>query len=74
MKNHYENLWAGEGQVPLLLIIRNSDGRIRYMDATNAIRAAQKANPGKPVTRIVFDGKDFTKDAVLRLRDQRSRF
>jgi WD40 repeat protein len=71
MKGHYEDLWAGEGKVPVLLIIRTSDGRIRSMNATEAIHAAQKANPGRPVTQIVFRGEDFTKEAVLRLRDER---
>jgi WD40 repeat protein len=71
MKDHYEELWAREGTVPVLLIIRTGDGRTRYMNATDAIRAAQKANPGKPVKQMVFAGEDFTKEAVLRLRDER---
>ncbi|HET8775802.1 MAG TPA: DUF4365 domain-containing protein [Thermoanaerobaculia bacterium] len=71
MKEHYEELWAGKNTVPVLLIVRTSDGRIRYMNATDAIRAAQKANPGRPVTQIVFTGEDFTREAVLRLRDER---
>lgn len=71
MKDHYERYWAGKETVPVLLIIRSRDGRLRYMNATHAIRAAQKATPGKPVKQIVFDGKDFTKEAVLRLRDER---
>jgi GTPase SAR1 family protein len=71
MKKHYERYWAGKGTVPVLLIIRSSDGRIRYMNATKAIRAAQKARPGQPVKQIVFTGEDFTTDAVLRLRDER---
>jgi len=71
MKAHYEELWAGSDTVPVLLIIRTSDGRIRYMNATEAIHAARKANPGKPVKQITFTGEDFTKEAVLRLRDER---
>jgi WD40 repeat protein len=71
MKEHYEDLWARKGTVPVLLIIRTSDGRIRYMNATEAIRAAQKPNPGRPVAQIVFTGEDFTREAVLRLRDDR---
>lgn len=71
MKAHYEELWAGKGKVPVLLIVRTSDERTRYMNATDAIRAAQKANPGRPVKQIVFTGEDFTKEAVLRLRDER---
>jgi hypothetical protein len=71
MKEHYEDLWAGEGKVPVLLIIRAGDGRTRYMNATEAIRAAQTANPGKPVRQITFTGLDFTREAVLRLREER---
>ena len=59
------------GCLPVLLIIRTGDGRIRYMNATDAIRAAQAAKPGKPVKQIVFTGEDFTKEAVLRLRNTR---
>jgi hypothetical protein len=70
MKEHCEDLWAGKDTAPVLLIIRGSDGRIRYMNATEAIRAAQKANPGRAVTQIVFDGEEFTKE-LLRLRDER---
>jgi len=71
MKEHYEDLWAGKGKVPVLLIIRASDGRIRYMNATEAIRAAQKENLSQPVKQIIFTGEEFTKEAVLRLRDER---
>lgn len=71
MKGHYEDLWAGKDKVPVLLIIRTSDGRIRYMNATEAVRAAQKAKPGQPVTQIVFVGEAFTREAVQRLRDDR---
>jgi GTPase SAR1 family protein len=70
MKKHYERYWAGKGTVPVLLIIRTADGRVRYMNATKAIRAVQAANPGKPVRQIVFTGDDFTEEAVLRLRDE----
>ncbi|HYI07857.1 MAG TPA: hypothetical protein VEK57_02195 [Thermoanaerobaculia bacterium] len=71
MKPHYEELWAGKNKVPVLLIIRTSDGRLRSMNATDAIVAAQKANPGKPVKQLLFTGEDFTREAVLRLRDER---
>jgi small GTP-binding protein len=71
MKEHYEALWAGKDKVPVLLIVRTSNGRIRYMNATDAILAAQAANPGQPVTQLVFTGEDFTREAVLRLRDER---
>jgi WD40 repeat protein len=71
MKKHYERYWAGPKTVPVLLIIRTSDGATRFMNATEAIRAAQTANPGKAVKQIEFVGETFTKEAVLRLRDER---
>lgn len=71
MKDHYERYWSGEGKPDVLLVIRNSDGRIRCMNATKSIRAAQKKSPDKPVTQLVFTGEDFTKEAVLKLRDER---
>ncbi len=71
LKPHYERYWAGKGTVPVLLIIRASDGRTRFMNATQAIHAAQKQRPGKPVKQILFTGEDFIKEAILRLRDER---
>jgi hypothetical protein len=56
--------------VPVLLIVRTSDGRTRYMNATEAIRSAQRANPGKPIRQIVFIGEDFSKN---RWRNERNR-
>ncbi|MGV3662213.1 MAG: DUF4365 domain-containing protein [Prosthecobacter sp.] len=73
MKDHYERYWSGKGKPDVLLIIRTSDGRIRFMNATKAIRAAQRKAPGKPVKQLVFEGKDFNEDAVLKLRDERVR-
>lgn len=73
MKKHYESYWAAEGTVPVLLIIRTSDGRLRFMNATKAIRAAKAQNTDKAVKQIEFVGEDFTKEAVLKLRDQRLR-
>lgn len=71
MKKHYPGYWAGPKKVPVLLIIRSSEGHIRYMNATKAIRAALRKSPGKPVTQLVFTGEDFTMEAVMKLRDER---
>lgn len=71
MKDHYERYWSGEGKPDVLLIIRNSDGRIRYMNATKAIHAAQKKAPGERVKQLVFTGEEFTQEAVLKLRKER---
>ncbi|MGV3663227.1 MAG: DUF4365 domain-containing protein [Prosthecobacter sp.] len=71
MKAHYADYWAGEDTVPVLLIIRSGDGRLRYMNATQAIHKERADAPGKPVNQIVFEGKAFTPEAVRRLRDER---
>lgn len=52
LKPHYEELWAGPGAVPVLLIIRTEDKdtgqpRLRCMDATAAIRAARRAKKAR---------------------------
>ncbi len=71
MKDHYESYWTGKDAVPVLLIIRSGAGRLRFMNATEAIRAAQKKAPGKSVKQIEFAGEEFNREAVLRLRDER---
>ncbi len=71
MKKHYADYWAGKEKVPVLLIIRSSDERIRYMNATKAIRAAQRKAPGEQVKQLVFTGEEFTPEAVRKLRDER---
>ncbi len=71
MKRHYERYWAGRGTVPVILIIRTNDRRLRYINATEAIRAEQRSKPGIPVKQINFKGEDFNADAVLLLRDER---
>lgn len=71
MKKHYADYWTGPKKVPVLLIIRSSDGLIRYMNATKAIRAAKRKAADKPLTQLIFQGEEFTKEAVLKLREER---
>lgn len=71
MKKHYEEYWTAKGMPETLLIIRGSDGRTRFINATKAIRSAKRKSKGKRVTQLVFDSQDFTEEAVLRLRDER---
>ncbi|MGZ0171286.1 MAG: DUF4365 domain-containing protein, partial [Planctomycetales bacterium] len=71
MKKHYEEYWTAKDMPETLLIIRNSDGRTRFINATKAIRSAKRTSKGKRVTQLVFAGQDFTEEAVQRLRDER---
>jgi GTPase SAR1 family protein len=52
----------------LWLIIRSSDGRIRWMNATNYLR--KNTSGEAPVKRIVFDAVEFDEVALLRVRDE----
>ena len=54
---------------PVMLVIRNSDGEIRWMDVTEYFRRASD-NGRKPVTQIVFQGERFDVMSVRRWRDR----
>ena len=71
MKAHYATHWTAKGEPDVLLIIRDAEGKMRYMNATQAIRAAQKTTGKKAVTQIDFVGLPFDHDAVLALRRER---
>jgi hypothetical protein len=47
-----------------MLVIRTSDGKIRWMNATSYLQ-----KHGKDVKQIVFDGEPFTAESVAKLRN-----
>jgi hypothetical protein len=49
----------------VMLVIRTSDGKIRWMNATEYLR-----RHGKDVKQIVFDGEPFVWQSVMKLRDR----
>jgi hypothetical protein len=59
--------WMGLAH-PVMLVVRTSDGRIRWMDVTEYIR-----KHGTKVRQIVFEGEPFTVLSMVRLRDKLSR-
>lgn len=71
MKAHYATHWTAKGEPDVLLIIRDSEGRTRYMNVTAAIHAVQKKTGEKAVTQIDFVGLPFDQSAVLELRRER---
>ena len=71
LEDHYPRYWAGEGVVPVLLIHRDEAGRLRYMNATEAIRRARTLNNGREPKQIDFTGLPFDRGAVIQLRDER---
>jgi hypothetical protein len=50
---------------PVMLVIRTSDGDIRWMNATEYLK-----KHGKATRQIVFDGEPFVWQSVLKLRDK----
>lgn len=52
---------------PVMLVIRTSDGEIRWMDASAYLR--RECVDGKPVRQIVFEGERFDSVSVRRWRD-----
>ncbi len=66
-KNRHIEYWR-ERKYPVMLVIRTSDGRIRWMDVQAYIKREETA--GREVKQIVFDGEPFTADTLRALRDK----
>ena len=54
---------------PVLLVIRTSDGRIRWMNVTEYLKRESDSEK-KPVKQIVFDGEPFTAKSLQKMRDR----
>jgi hypothetical protein len=63
-ENHVE-YWRDQ-EYPVMLVVRTSDGRIRWMDVRAYLRRERDA--GRAVKQIAFKGEPFTADAVRALR------
>jgi small GTP-binding protein len=63
-KRHAEH-WQAHAY-PVMLVIRTSDGQIRWMNVTDYL----KRHKGKDTKQIVFDGEPFTALNVAKLRDK----
>lgn len=53
---------------PVLLVIRKSDGEIRWMEIRDLLRRESAA--GREVKQLVFEGETFDVDSVRRWRDR----
>ena len=54
---------------PVMLVIRTSDGEIRWMNVTEHLKQKSKGRK-TPVRQIVFAGEPFTAANLRRLRDK----
>ena len=55
--------------MPVHLVIRNSDGEIRWMEIRDYL-IRESGNGQKEVKQIIFDGERFDVMAVRRLRER----
>jgi hypothetical protein len=53
---------------PVMLVVRTSNGEIRWMDISAYLKRAAAAK--KPMKQIVFEGRPFTAIHLLQLRNQ----
>jgi small GTP-binding protein len=67
-KERHADYWRGQA-FPVLLVIRNSEGHIRWMDVRDYLK--RESDDGKkPVKQIVFAGDRFDVMSVRRWRDE----
>lgn len=65
-ESRHAEYWQAQAY-PVMLVIRTSDGQIRWMDVSEYLRRHKKT------WQVIFDGEPFTALNVLRLRDRLSR-
>ena len=65
---HHADYWQQQAY-PVMLVIRTSDGRTRWMDVSAYLKEKSKGRKTR-VLQIVFDGEPFTALNLLRLRDE----
>ena len=61
-KQRHTKYWQVQ-EYPIMLVIRTSDGRIRWMRITDYLKLK-----GPNAKQIEFDGEPFTTDSLCRLR------
>ena len=66
-KQRWATYWL-EQAYPVMLVLRTSDGEIRWMNVTKYLEEKNK-NRETPIKSIIFNGKPFTALNLLRLRD-----
>jgi hypothetical protein len=66
-KQRHVEYWR-ERKCPVMLVVRTSDGRIRWMDVRAYLQRERDA--GRKVKQIVFHGEPFTAASVLAAREK----
>jgi hypothetical protein len=63
-KQRHAEYWQAQAY-PVMLVVRTSDGQIRWMNVTDALR-----QQGTKTQQILFEGEPFTALNVMRLKDK----
>jgi hypothetical protein len=66
-KPRHAEYWQQQAY-PVMLVIRTSDGTIRWMDVSGYLK--RESRGGKRVTQIVFEGEPLTALSLRRIRDE----
>ena len=67
-KRRHAEYWMAQA-FPVLLVIRNSEGEVRWMEVRDWLKRASE-NGTKPVKQIVFEGERFDVMSVRRWRER----
>jgi hypothetical protein len=67
-KERHVSYWMAQA-FPVLLVIRNSEGQVRWMEVRDWLKRAGGEGQ-KPVKQIVFEGERFDVMSVRRWRDR----
>ena len=65
-KERWVEYWQAQAY-PVMLVIRTSDGKIRWMNVTDYLK--RHSTGGKKVKQIIFDGEPFTAPNLQKVRD-----
>ena len=63
--DRHVDYWQSQAY-PVMLVIRTSDGSIRWMNVTEYLK---KNGKGKKAKQVLFDGEPFTALNLVRMRD-----
>lgn len=66
-KPRHAEYWTSQ-EYPVMLVIRTSDGQIRWMNVTDYL--VKLKGQDKAVKQIVFDGEPFTAASLWRMRER----
>ena len=67
-KQRHAEYWMAQA-FPVLLVIRNSEGEVRWMEVRDWLKR-ESDNGKKPVKQIVFEGEGFGVMSVRRWRER----